>query len=200
MTMKDVGVSPEFGTTLSRNELIRRAIEDGKVPMLPFEQRQLEVELLGHTATQNELSKLLGEAMTTTSETWHDNAQADAVTMQSGILVEQASGVLAALKNRVIIPYEHDEKDRVSIGALVHVFIGVHPETMLLTGQQRTLPDELLAVIDEDTTAVNIQSPIGTAIFDKPEGTVASYRVGERELQVTVVSIEYLDLVSILGQ
>ena len=46
--------------------------------MLPFEQRELEVELLGHTATQQELSKLLGEAMNTTSETWHDNAQADA--------------------------------------------------------------------------------------------------------------------------
>ena len=102
--------SPEFETAQSRNETIRQAIAERRVPMLPFEQRELEVELLGHTATQQELSKLLGEAMNTTSETWHDNAQADAVTMQSTVLVKQASGVLSALKNRFIVPYEHTTK------------------------------------------------------------------------------------------
>jgi len=194
MNKQNPANTPEFNTLKSRNENIREAILEGKIPMLPFEQKQLEIELLGHTATQNELSRLLGEAMQTTSETWHDNAQADAVTMQSGILVQQANGVLSALKNRFIIPYEHDEKSKVSIGALVNVFIGAYPETMFMTGRQRSLPESVTAVVGEDTTAVNVQSPLGEVIFDKPEGTVASYRVGDRQLEVTIVSIEYPDL------
>lgn len=194
MIEKKVRNTPEFGVFKSRNEVIRGALLDGKIPMLAFEQRQLEVELLGHTATQNELSKLLGEAMQATSETWHDNAQADAITMQSGILVQQANGVLSSLKHRFLIPYEHDEKDKVSIGALVHIMIGVSPVTILVTGRTRSLPEGVVALLGEETDAVNVQSPIGAAIFDQPEGTVASYRVGERELQVSIVSIEYPDL------
>ena len=186
--------SPEFETAQSRNETIRQAIAEGRVPMLPFEQRELEVELLGHTATQQELSKLLGEAMNTTSETWHDNAQADAVTMQSTVLVKQASGVLSALKNRFIVPYEHDEKDKVSIGALVHILIGNSPETVFITGQRRSVPKDIAQVVGEDTMPISMQSPIGTAIFDKGEGAVASYKVVERELHITVVGVEYPDL------
>lgn len=194
MIEKNAGNTPEVSVAKSRNEIIREALLDGKIPMLPFEQRQLEVELLGHTATQNELSKLLGEAMQTTSETWHDNAQADAITMQSGILVQQANGVLSALKHRFLIPYEHDEKDKVSIGALVKVMIGAYPETMLVTGRMRALPEGVVALVGEDTSAVNVQSPIGAVIFDQPEGTLASYSVGDREFQVTIISIEYPDL------
>jgi transcription elongation GreA/GreB family factor len=194
MNEKNPGRNAEFVATPSRNDIIREAIEDGKTPMLPFEQRQLEIELLGHAATQSELGALLGEAMTTTSETWHDNAQADAVTMQSHILEKQAKYVIGALKNRMIVPYEQDEQDKVSIGALVHVLIGRSPETMFLTGRQRRLPEEVTAIVGEDTTTVNMQSPIALAIFDKTEGEVSSYQVGEREFKVTVVSIEYPDL------
>lgn len=191
-----MGLSPELKTTQSRNDIIRDALLEGKIPMLAFEQRQLEIELLGHAATQAELGALLGEAMTTTSETWHDNAQADAVTMQSHILENQAKSVIAALKERVIVPYEQDEQDKVSIGALVHVMIGRYPETMFITGKQRSLPDEVVAIVGEDTVPVNVQSPVGLAIFDQSEGAVASYRVGDREMNVTVVSIEYPDITS----
>lgn len=162
--------------------------------MLPFEQRQLEIQLLGHAATQNELGVLLGEAMTTTSETWHDNAQADAVTMQSHILEKQAKPIIVALRERLVVPYEQDEQHKVSIGALVCVLIGGSPEMMFVTGKQRQLPDEVVAIVGEETTAINMQSPIGQAIFDQTEGAVTSYRVGEREIKVTVVSIEYPNL------
>jgi len=194
MTEKNIGMSPELDKPKSRNSIIKEAIAEGKTPMLAFEQRQFEVELLGHSATQSELSALLGEAMTTTSETWHDNAQADAVTMQSHILESQAKDVIAALKSRFIIPYEQDEQDKVSIGALVDVLIGQSPQTIFMTGKQRRLPGDIAEILGEDTTAANVQSPIGAAIFDQSVGAVASYKVGERQLQVTVVSIQYPDI------
>lgn len=197
MDKKNTGTSPELKVAGSRNEIIRDALLEGKVPMLRFEQDLFEVELLGHRATQIELGKLLGEAMNTTSETWHDNAQADAVTMQSHILVTQASDVIRALKDRFIVPYEQDEKDKVSIGALVTVLIGGYLETIFLTGKQRKITDTIGAVIGRDTQVVNIQSPMGAAIFDQPEGTTASYSVGSRKLTVTIVSIEYPDISSL---
>lgn len=186
--------NPELDVSKRRNEEIRNAAAEGKLPMLPFELRELKIEILGHAATQNELSRLLGEAMTTTSETWHDNAQADAVTMRSTILVKQAEGVLAALKNRFVVPSKHSEHDTVSLGALVHILIDNSPETVFITGQRRSLPEDIIAVVGEDTTPVNMRSPIGAAIFDQPEGTVASYRVNDRNLNVSIVAIEYPDL------
>lgn len=191
---KQTYTSPELEAAQSRNEIIREALNEGKLPMLPFELRELEIELLGHTATQKELGALLGEAMNTTSETWHDNAQADAVTMQSNILVQQANGVLSALRDRFIVSYDHDEKDTVSLGALVHILIGRSPETVFITGQRRSLPADIEAIVGEDVTPINVQSPIGAAIFDQSEGMVASYKVGERELSVTIVGIEYPEI------
>lgn len=135
--------------------------------------------------------------MTTTSETWHDNAQADAVTMQSSILVKQAEGVLSALKNRFVVPAEHNERNTVSLGALVYILIGNSPETVFITGQRRSLPDDIIAVVGEDTAPINMRSPIGATIFDQPEGTIASYRVNERDFKVTVVAIEYPELPSV---
>lgn len=197
MVEKNAGLDYEFGVVQSRNDTIREVLEQGKIPMLSFEQRQLEIELLGHEITQAELGVLLGEAMTTTSETWHDNAQADAVVMQSHIHGNQAKEVIEALRESIVIPDEQDEKDKVSIGALVRVLIDQLPETIFITGKQRRLPGEVAAIVGEETSAVNIRSPIGAAIFDQVEGATVSYRVGDRNLQVTIVSIEYPNTTSL---
>lgn len=57
-----------------RNQQILKSIEKGKVPILPIE-LTIATEALGlHIDKQGKLSKQLGEMMTQSSETWHDNA------------------------------------------------------------------------------------------------------------------------------
>lgn len=170
-----------------RNENIKLMLTKGETPMLAFEKQELLTELLGHTATQDELTKMLGEAMSTTSETWHDNAQADAITMQSAILEKQASGAIDALKSSRLIEKVAGPTDTVTIGTIVSLFLSGEQMKVLVLGYSRKLPAE---ITDENIMPINVSGPLGAAIFDKRIGDKTSYEVNGRVFNVVIESVE----------
>lgn len=191
MTEKAPLITTEREPTAARNESIRAAIAEGKLPMMPFERREVEVELLGHVATQKELAALRHIAMNTTSETWHDNAQADAVNMQAEILHGRGTEAVRALSDGVVVEYPTEADTSVTIGSLVTLTLGRAPMEVYLTGYRRYMTDEIQAVVGEDVDVANIQSPLGAALFDQSVGAEVAYAVGERQLQATILDIRH---------
>ncbi|MCL2037733.1 hypothetical protein FWG95_01865, partial [Candidatus Saccharibacteria bacterium] len=57
---------------------------------LPFELDGARSKMSGYTEKIGELASELGRAMRTTSETWHDNVQADAVVADSSVVASSA--------------------------------------------------------------------------------------------------------------
>ena len=170
-----------------RNNTIRQMIEAGETPMLAFEKQKLLSELLGHVATQGNLTEMLGEAMSTTSETWHDNAQADAIVMQSAILEKQAGDVIQKLHTSRVVDVYEGEHSTVTIGSVAELRLNRSPMSVLLLGSSRELPE---GMENDELMVVNMSSPIGRAIFDKEVGEDAHYEVNGRQFTVTINSID----------
>jgi transcription elongation GreA/GreB family factor len=178
----------------ARNEQIKGFLRDGKIPMLPFEAIIHEERLGLLKEKQGSLSVLLRAAMEESSETWHDNAPADAIADESKIISAKAHRTLAAQFHSEIIPYPSQSIEEATIGSLIAVtFSGdIEQESILLTGSVRELHREVARHLPDNTNCATIESPLGEALFDSKPGDLVSYRVNGREVQVQVVQIVQL--------
>ena len=171
-----------------RNQQILKSIEKGKVPILPIE-LTIATEALGlHIDKQGKLSKQLGEMMTQSSETWHDNAPAEAIANDSKILAASAEQTMRIINNSEVFDYANDDES-VTLGSLVEIRYDGDDETMLfvLTGATRGLPEEITKT--EGAECITIASPLGAALFDKQKGEKVSYSVKGKIIWVEIVDV-----------
>lgn len=181
----------------SRNDAIKDCIEKSQIPILPFELELARSAMARHVADQRTLSEKMGEAMNQSSETWHDNAPAEAITHESKTLAERAMRTAAILNEGAVFEYETTETDTVTLGSVVGVRYGKSAaiDTLVLTGATRALTPELQheVALPEDAEIITLASPIGNAIFNKHVGDVAGFTTPNgREINVTIVSIDQL--------
>lgn len=171
-----------------RNQNILKSIEDGKVPMLPFELTVATNALGSHLDKQSELGKKLGEMMRQSSETWHDNAPAEAIVDESNILAAVAEKTIRTINEADVFDYSNDDES-VTLGSLVEIRYGGDGETrfFVLTGVIIEIPEEITNT--EEAECVTISSPLGVALFDKQKGDKASYRVNGKTMQVEVINV-----------
>lgn len=185
--------SPEHYLDIEqRNKNILLAVEDEKFPMLPFEYTLLTNKLSGYEEIQRELGARLAEAMSQSSETWHDNAPADAINADSTILYAQAIKVISTLRNAEICKYTPNH-ERVTLGSIIGIRHGVEDaqsEYYMMTGVVRELGDDVVEHLPSETIAVTFNSPLGAALFDKKIGDHTSYTVGDRRIEVIIDSID----------
>lgn len=191
--MVDIHIMERLSPT-KRNEHIRELLKKGKVPMLPFEAIVLEERLGLLKEKQGNLSSLLRRSMEDSSETWHDNAPAEAIANESKVVFAQAHKALAAQYNSEIVSYPPESLKQATLGSLVAVSFGgdAEQECVLLTGSVRELHKEIAKSLPTDTACATLGSPLGKALFDSTAGNTVSYRAGKRDVQVQVHQIAQL--------
>lgn len=165
----------------------------GRVPMLAFELALTENTRDKHVDKQDELGKQYGAMMRQSSETWHDNAPAEAIRNDSMLLEAAAGRVLQTINRADIFDYT-DNRDSVTLGSLVEVLYDGSDTSIrvLLTGVVRSIPEEFAGV--DDVVCATIASPLGQSIFDKRQGDRVDYRVDNRMIGAKVMSIHTFPL------
>jgi transcription elongation GreA/GreB family factor len=159
--------------------------------MLPFEDRALRAELGRLGLAQGELSTLLGEAMGQSSETWHDNAPADAVNLQSKVVTGRAEQVIKYLQHGVLVAYPAPDETSITLGSVIGI---QYPDTdevdqFLLTGVSRTVPELKPDTPYENLDVVTVRSPLGAAILGAIAGDNLVYVANQRSLNVNIVDV-----------
>lgn len=179
---KDTLTGPE------RTEAVSGSLTNNRIPLLPFEVMLIERKLQSLGIKQEELSRLIGEAMSESSETWHDNAPAEAVKSQSVVVAAEANKLIEVLHNSEVFPYADADYPLVTLGSKVSLkFAGSEElDTYVVTGNFRELLD------DDASTAVTVYSPLGSALLGRTAGETIEYPVGERKIAVELVEVTQL--------
>ena len=173
---------------MSRNESIRRSIQSGEIPMLPFERDDADRTFSELISQQDSLGSQLGDAMNQSSETWHDNAPAEAIRDESQVTASPANSVIRKLQHGRIFDYETDETE-VSLGSIVDIQYGHGGKivTAMLTGI--TYDVEELFPDDYEVEGVTITSPVGQAILGLSPGDSTEIVVNGRKLFLNIKNV-----------
>lgn len=187
MTQKPVELKPGASPL---NESIVDAIEQQQFPLLPFEIQSLQIRWEEFAEKQKELGAIMREAMSESSETWHDNAPADAVMNDSKTLTTRALAVARLLGHSHELEYPKGSQP-VTLGSIVGIQFRGDPEVenYLLTGAVREIPEQIAGNLPSETEAVTLSSPMGEALFGSSIGEDVSYYANSREIAVKVVQV-----------
>lgn len=182
---------------MTRNEEIKQSIENLEVPVLPFELAIAKDAMIGHIASQRELGQKMGEAMNQSSETWHDNAPAEALTAESKTLAKIAERTIGIINSAKVFEYEATDMDEVTLGSIVDIRYGKSSnlDRLVLTGVSRQLTPEIAERIEmtDDTEVITLSSPVGRAIFGKKAGEVTSFTAPNgREISLTIEAVSQI--------
>lgn len=192
--MTEFGKTYESPSIPSRNELLADMVANGAVPTLPFELEELKLEFEDLVIQQEVNGKLLGEAMSDSSETWHDNAAADTINAASVGLTSKAKAIIKRLREAVVIEYPSSEDDEATLGSLVYLsFNGGSPEPMLITAITPRLSEVYSNQVPHDCEVVTMTSPLGMVLVGAKAGQQVTCDVNGRRLSITVVSVSQLN-------
>ena len=169
--------------------------------LLPHEAHLLESALNSLKEEQNELGKLMGEAMTQASETYHDNAPAEVIASESAILYARARPLLDLLKNYVVIEYPAGEPiEKVILGSKVVAEINDRMDEVFIVGNSGLYDRQLFKSIQhltrinsdslESAIFVSINAPLAKTLLGKRGGENARLIVGDKITNIRIHSIE----------
>lgn len=153
---------------MTRNDKILKIIKAGEVPVLPFELDVAQNQLEEYKNEQDALGEDLGNAMRQSSETWHDNAPAEALSYASKILTERAKALLSLIDNAVVFDLPAKHSNEVTLGSLVGVLVdGDAQITVGLVGAIRELPIDIQRGVENlaGFQVATISSPMGAALL-----------------------------------
>ncbi|MDR1197324.1 MAG: GreA/GreB family elongation factor [Candidatus Nomurabacteria bacterium] len=167
--------------------------------MLPFELEDAK-KLLDHYADrQSDLSKEMGNAMSQNSETWHDNAVAEAVMQDSIVLADMAERAIDIVTSATLVDIEKGNSDTITMGCVVeleYIDDGLEQKVLLTGNTAGEIPDDVVEDNDDlaDAIAITTSSPLGGAINGKTIEEEASFAVPSGDIKtVKIISIKYLE-------
>jgi len=108
----------QFLNTPPENAKIRENLGEGLLPILPIEAALLQEQRQWLIARQQELARELNDAMSQTSETWHDNAPADAINLEGSRNSMSGEKIGNAIRHAVVYEYP-TQTDEVTLGSLI---------------------------------------------------------------------------------
>lgn len=181
-----------------RNKRLLKYLEIGLIPALPFEATALDVRMQKFKKEQYDLGVKLGEAMSQSSETWHDNAPADAINMESVVLANQADKTNSTLTSSVPFDYPQPEDPEITLGSLIEIsYDNDDREVVYLTGITRDI-DIINSYTDsnfpDSFMAVTISSPLGQCLIGAHEGENHSYTTKRKKHSITILSVAHQSL------
>lgn len=175
-----------------RNEMISNLLTEGKLPVLKHEMGELKRRFDDQIAKQKDLAKKFREAMTQSSETWHDNAPADVIKDGSKILSESAESTIRDIERAVVFETVEDCSE-ITLGSVFDLKYEGDSEIIkcVLTGTIYELSENIRSKAGDKLEIVTIGSPIGKSLLGRKEGETISYsiRKGERKLNVDILKI-----------
>ncbi len=179
---------------MTRNELIRDAVNKGEIPVLPFELERARLSFSQQISKQEELGRSLGEAMRQSSETWHDNAPAEAIRNESQVATLLADKAIKLLQYGKEFDYE-TEGNTVSLGSVVDIRYDKTGNiiTTLVTGATYDIKD---FCGNSDIKGVTIFSPIGKAILDLSVGDSTEVTISNKKIPLSIIRIRNFDELS----
>lgn len=179
---------------MTRNELIRDAVNKGEIPVLPFELERARLSFSQQISKQEELGRSLGEAMRQSSETWHDNAPAEAIRDESRVVALLADKAIKLLQYGKEFGYE-TEGNTVSLGSVVDIRYDKTGNiiTALVTGATADVEDFCGR---SDIKGLTIFSPIGKAILDLSVGDSTEVTISNKKIPVSIIRIRNLSELS----
>ena len=179
---------------MTRNELIRDAVNKGEIPVLPFELERARLSFSQQISKQEELGRSLGEAMRQSSETWHDNAPAEAIRNESQVAALLADKAIKLLQYGKEFDYE-TEGNTVSLGSVGDIRYDKTGNiiTTLVTGATYDVKD---FCGNSDIKGVTIFSPIGKAILDLSVGDSTEVTISNKKIPLSIIRIRNFDELS----
>jgi transcription elongation GreA/GreB family factor len=138
-----------------------------------------------------ETAELVGEAMSQSSETWHDNAPGDAALEELAKARGRAAVLRHVILNHQVVEYPEMSDPRIQIGSVATLHIPDWSETIkvLVSGGVRNLYSEAsyFGLVDE---VVSYSSPLASAVIHLAEGDQGLARINDKEVQLEVRHID----------
>lgn len=173
---------------------LRERIEQNQLSILPFELTIAQEALKGYIQHQQHLSEKLGEAMEQSSETWHDNAPAEAIASDSRTLAKMAEQTMRVINESAVFEYPPEHEQTATLGSIVDVRYSDDPdaEQLILTGATRKINAETLEQLElpSDIQSTTLSSPMGRALFGKTAGNTTTMKLENgREIPLHIEKI-----------
>ncbi|TXG77660.1 hypothetical protein E6P97_01255 [Patescibacteria group bacterium] len=163
------------------------------VGILPHERILLEARLRQLEGEQQDAADLLREAMDQSSETWHDNAPADAASLESKRVASAAKLILESLK-KPDIPYPEHDSTKVAIGSLVMVSLLGADVAVVVAGDPVVYDEASLAEglgCSGELVVVSVDAPLGAGLIDGEPGLDGSYKIaGDNEAHFSIHAVD----------
>ena len=145
-----------------------------------------------------ELGPEFHDVFNQSSETWHDNAPADAINMESVVLANQADKTNSTLTSSVPFDYPQPEDPEITLGSLIEIsYDNDDREVVYLTGITRDI-DIINSYTDsnfpDSFMAVTISSPLGQCLIGAHEGENHSYTTKRKKHSITILSVAHQSL------
>lgn len=176
-----------------RNMMVIEAIKSGRNPVMEYELDSLNQKFSFYVQEQKKLAKQLQEAMSQSSETWHDNGPAEVIIAESEILSQSAEQLSEFIAKSFIISGEAP-RGQISLGSVCKVlYVDEEEEVICIAGVTSVIPDEVKNVF-ADIQAVSVKSPMALHLLGKTKGNRVSFSIssGARSLAQNVVIIDIL--------
>jgi len=154
---------------------------------LPYESRRLHEQVQGIRDKRHILSGHISDAMEQSSETWHDNAPADALFGEMYQLDSRESSLAVAARFLIKVPYPTAEIGFVTIGTRVECEMAGEVFKIDITGNAPLSRDE------EDHDEVergSIDAPMPRGLLGALPNTEFVLDINGRTLEIGIVGID----------
>lgn len=156
-------------------------IIEGDYYALPHEIRAMKAQQGDIEGMRNLLSEDIKDAMEQSSETWHDNAPADALFGELSRLDRRESRLRVAERHLTVVEYPDPSFNLVTIGSRVGCIVAGDEFEMDITGN---LPLHLPS--EDDVEAGSFLAPMPRALLGASVNDVVTADIGGRLIEVAV--------------
>jgi len=161
-------------------------LHEGVTYLLPHELIRVQDLLAKTEAELKVLAEQRFEAMHQSSETWHDNAPAEAIKHTGEVPGRRRDKLDKMLRSQFILDYPSKEIPFATIGSRVLIKVGqTEPFTIDIVGAQTESTDS-----NPDIEESTYRSPLAIAIIGKSVGETPLATIGDRTLEVTILGID----------
>jgi transcription elongation GreA/GreB family factor len=163
------------------------ANEAPELVLLPHEVTAVQEALARHEANFQEVIR--EKVSVTGGDDWHDGAFR--ATDNQANIISESMAAIATYQHASVVDYPDEDSPRISLGSRVYVRQQSFVYPIDIVGFRGAYPSEVIdPVTEEEVDAMTPNSPLARAVLGKIVGDVASFRSGERRLEVQVERID----------
>lgn len=162
-------------------------LDPNAVYALPYETRRLRVQLDEIASKRGIVASHISDAMEQSSETWHDNAPADALFGEMFQLDTRESGLIKAARRLIEVPYPTPEVEFATLGSRVKYEIGGDAYLLDIVGN---LPLDSDEDDHDEVDRGSISAPMPQAMLGATPGQSLEVVMPGRSLKIGVIAVD----------